>query len=101
VRPDARVRCATVCTGGEAVKNDQCFGIGGQAALHKVHLITSLIAADGRDRVFQEREWVGATKGGRWSATRVLCMRTAEMRRRNEAVLQISGASREDLGRAG
>jgi hypothetical protein len=29
----------------EAVKNDQCFGNGRQAALHKVHLITSLIAA--------------------------------------------------------
>jgi hypothetical protein len=72
--------------------------IGGQAALHKVHLITSLIAADGRDRVFQER--VGARERS-LSATRVLCMQTAEMRRRNEAVLQIPGASREDLGRAG
>jgi hypothetical protein len=28
----------------EAVRNDQCFGIGCQSALHKVHLITSLIA---------------------------------------------------------
>jgi hypothetical protein len=34
----------------EAVKNDQCFGNGRQAALHKVHLITSLIAALRQDR---------------------------------------------------
>jgi hypothetical protein len=69
----------------EAVKNDQCFGTGRQAAVHKVHLITSLIAArQGQQGVV--RGCAAEAAGG------LLCMQTMETVRRNEAVLQIPGA---------